>query len=337
MSDIEIILNPEDEFTHTPDSAKNYNESMYFNVFDHQKEIGGWFRLGNRPNEGYAEMTCCIYLPDGKVGFMFSRPKIADNSEMNAGGMKFEVIEPFQELRIQYIGKLLILEEPNQMLDPNLAFKNNPYLECNISISIKGLSPMFGGRAVRKDGKELITDPEKSFSKAHYEQHISGQGQISLGDEIYQIEGYGLRDKSWGPRYWQAIDWYRWLTINISKDLGFMISIVKQGEGSEKKGGIVFKNGVYERLIDSSITTNYDNKKFHKDFIVNANTKDEEFEIKGRVISLIPLRNRREDPEGKLLLTRITEGMTEYTYQGQVGYGMSEYLDQLIDDEPLGP
>tara|TARA_Y100001970_G_scaffold250037_1_gene321361 strand:+ start:44603 stop:45616 length:1014 start_codon:yes stop_codon:yes gene_type:complete len=337
MSDIEIILNPEDEFTHTPDSAKNYNESMYFNVFDHQKEIGGWFRLGNRPNEGYAEMTCCIYLPDGKVGFMFSRPKIADNSEMNAGGMKFEVIEPFQELRIQYIGKLLILEEPNQMLDPNLAFKNNPYLECNISISIKGLSPMFGGRAVRKDGKELITDPEKSFSKAHYEQHISGQGQISLGDEIYQIEGYGLRDKSWGPRYWQAIDWYRWLTINISKDLGFMISIVKQGEGSEKKGGIVFKNGVYERLIDSSITTNYDNKKFHKDFIVNANTKDEEFEIKGRVISLIPLRNRREDPEGKLLITRITEGMTEYTYQGQVGYGMSEYLDQLIDDEPLGP
>ena len=54
MIDIEIILEPQDEFNHEPDEASNYNESMYFNVFDHEKKMGGWFRLGNRPNEGYA-------------------------------------------------------------------------------------------------------------------------------------------------------------------------------------------------------------------------------------------------------------------------------------------
>ncbi len=32
--------------------------------------------MGNRPNEGYAEMTVCLYLPDGRVGFMFKRPHI---------------------------------------------------------------------------------------------------------------------------------------------------------------------------------------------------------------------------------------------------------------------
>ena len=74
MSDIEIKLEPQDEYNHEPDEASNYNESMYFNVFDHNKQMGGWFRLGNRPNEGYAEMTCCIYLPDGRIGFMFGRP-----------------------------------------------------------------------------------------------------------------------------------------------------------------------------------------------------------------------------------------------------------------------
>ena len=37
-----VRLEPEDEYTHTPDAASNYNESMYFNVFDPQKrEI--WF------------------------------------------------------------------------------------------------------------------------------------------------------------------------------------------------------------------------------------------------------------------------------------------------------
>ncbi|GIT33369.1 MAG: hypothetical protein Ct9H300mP3_09000 [Gammaproteobacteria bacterium] len=38
-----------------------------------------------------------------------------------------------------------------------------------------------------------------------------------------------------------------------------------------------------------------------------------------------------------MLTTRIAEGMTEYSYKGQVGFGMSEYLGQIIKDKPLGP
>ena len=65
-----------------PEAAANYNESMYFNVFDHRTQVGGWFRIGNsRPNEGHAEMSVCLYLPGGRVGFMYGRPKIANNDE----------------------------------------------------------------------------------------------------------------------------------------------------------------------------------------------------------------------------------------------------------------
>ena len=79
-----LRLEPQDEYTHTPDAASNYNESMYFNVFDPKAKIGGWFRLGNRPNEGQAEMTTCLYLPDGRVAFMYGKPKISDNAAMTA-------------------------------------------------------------------------------------------------------------------------------------------------------------------------------------------------------------------------------------------------------------
>ena len=54
-------------------------------------------------------------------------------------------------------------------------------------------------------------------------------------------------------------------------------------------------------------------------------------------MSLIPLRNKRKDPQGEELKTRITEAMTEYTFEGKTGYGMSEYLDQIIEGEPVGP
>ena len=43
-----------------------------------------------------------------------------------------------------------------------------------------------------------------------------------------------------------------------------------------------------------------------------------------------------EAPEGVELQTRITEGMTEYRCNGRVGYGMSEYLDQIVDGQPSG-
>ena len=57
---------------------------------------------------------------------------------------------------------------------------------------------MFGGQAVRKDGKSLEKDPEKSFSKAHYEQHTSGKGTIKIDGEEWTVDGLGLRDKSLG-------------------------------------------------------------------------------------------------------------------------------------------
>ncbi len=337
MSELITRLSPEDEYTHQPDKAQNYNESMYFNVFDHNSKMGGWFRLGNRPNEGYAEMTCCLYLPDGRIGFMFGRPRIENNEAMKAGGMEFSVIEPFKKLKVSYKGKILLLSEPKQMLDPSSAFKSNPSVDCEVDLNIEGISPMFGGETVKKDGTSLDLDPEKSFSKAHYEQHISGSGSIRVNEEKWDINGYGLRDKSWGPRYWQAIEWYRWLTINISEDIGFMFSIVHQGEGKERRGGMVFKDGEYELITDCHIESEYDEDTCQTHLKAWGKTEKGEYEVKGKVLSLIPLRNRREDPNGNMLNTRIAEGMTEYTYNGQTGYGMSEYLDQIIDGKPVGP
>jgi hypothetical protein len=51
---------------------------------------------------------------------------------------------------------------------------------------------------------------------------------------------------------------------------------------------------------------------------------------------MVPLRNQRKTPEGERLVTRITEGMTEWKCRGKLGYGLSEYLDQIVDGKPVG-
>ena len=80
-----VRLDASDEFMHELGPETNFNESMYINCFDPAQQVGGWFRMGNRANEGNAEMTVCLYLPpaaDGErrsVGFMYKRPTITNN------------------------------------------------------------------------------------------------------------------------------------------------------------------------------------------------------------------------------------------------------------------
>ncbi|MGH7292376.1 MAG: DUF7065 domain-containing protein, partial [Myxococcota bacterium] len=113
-----MSVKPTDEYMHDNTGESNFNESMYFNFFDPARRVGGFLRLGNRPNEGYAEMTATVFLPDGRVLFDFHRPKIGNNAAFDAGGAKFIVIEPAEKLTTIYAGKPVMLREPREMTDP---------------------------------------------------------------------------------------------------------------------------------------------------------------------------------------------------------------------------
>jgi hypothetical protein len=332
---IVTVLEPSDEYTHEPDPVPNYNESMYLNGFDLDAEVGGWFRIGNRVNEGYAEMTVCIYLPDGRIGFLYDRPKIDNNDKMAAGGLEIGVVKPFEHLTIGFDGKVCLLDDPKQMANPREAFKTNPFVECEVRLDVTGVSPMYGGLPQYDDGSPIETDASKSFAKAHYEQHTAVKGSIQVGAETITLDGLGLRDKSWGPRYWQAVSWYRWLPMIFGPDFAMMLSIVDAG-GSPRRSGMVLDNGEYKMIRDCRIESDYDADDYQTAMRCWARTDDAEYEVTGEVISMIPLRNRRKTDDGEQLHTRITEAMTRYECNGRKGMGMSEYLDQIVDGRAVG-
>ncbi|MCB0976710.1 MAG: hypothetical protein KDB02_04560, partial [Acidimicrobiales bacterium] len=259
MSDptIVTVLEPEDEYPHEPDEAKNYNESMYLNGFDAERGVGGWFRLGNRVNEGYAEMSVCTYLPAGRVGFTFARPEIDTNEKMDAGGLTIEVVKPFEHLTVRYRGKVCVLDDPRQMADPRTAFRNNPWVDCEVDLDHRGVSPMFGGKPQYADGTEIVQDAEKSFSKAHYEQHCAVTGTIRVGDEVIDLDGLGLRDKSWGARHWQAIGWYRWMPLTFTPDFAMVPSVV-----AGHPGGMVLVGDEYHPIRECTIETDWDDDQY---------------------------------------------------------------------------
>ncbi|NJN51863.1 MAG: hypothetical protein HC809_08925 [Gammaproteobacteria bacterium] len=333
---IRIRLDPQDEYTHPIEAAQNFNESMYFNAFDRQRRVGGWFRLANRPNEGKGEMSCCLYLPDGRIGFMFGRPECKNNDAFDGAGMRFEVVEPFKRLKVSYRGKVCLLTNPQDMADPKQAFKTNPIVDAVVELDYEGVSPMFGGEPVKEDGSRIEQKAEEAFARGHYEQHMAAKGHIEIQGERFAIDGLGLRDHSWGPRFWQNIHWYRWLPMNFSRDFAMMVSITCNAKGEQRQGGMVLSDGAYTIIRDARIESRYDANDNQTVMKVWARTDAREYEVEGKVMSLIPLRNRRHSPEGEEMMTRITEGMTEYRCDGHVGYGLSEYLDQIVDGVPVG-
>lgn len=315
---------PEDDFTHPLGSEPNWNESMYFNFFDPEQSIGGFVRLGNRANEGRAEMTVCVFLANGRVLFDFKRAPIENNDAFDAGGLRFEVVEPTDHLRTLYSGKASMLEDARSMADPSSAFRDSPRCTLEIDLDHRAAGPMYGGS---RNNDEVDRDAEKQFAKAHYEQHMAVTGTLEIDGEETRISGYGLRDHSWGPRHWQAIHGYEWLTMNFGPDFGAMISVIRREEsGDERRGGVLVRDGELEIVRDIEIDTDYeDNGLYHRALRIALTTdKGEKLEIEGEVKGFIPLRNRREG-----MTTHIGEGMTEWRCGDQVGYGLSELLRQV--------
>ena len=311
-------VKPEDDYTHQLGPEKNFNESVYFNFFDRNQDRGGFIRIGNRANEGYAEMTTIVFDADGSVLFNYKKPDIASNDEWNVGGARVEVVEPGEEIRTVYEGSLLHMAEPRDMHNPGRAFKENPFKKVQLDLTHFGAGPMYGHVGDAGDGND--------FARAHYEQHMRVVGSLKIeGAETVEIIGHGLRDHSWGPRYWQAIRSYRWITGNFGDDLGMVVSVV-----GDRQGGMFHRGDEFIRISKVDLNTRYESgSSFHKSLTARVELENgESHVIEGHVKNLIPLRNRRSED-----VTYICEGMTEYHLDGKrIGYGLSEYLNQPGDE-----
>ncbi len=335
MAERKVVLLETDDLMHDNSGESNFNESAYYNFYDRNNRLGGFVRMGNRPNEGNAEMTVCVYLPDNSVGFMFKRPEISNNDAHNAGGLKFEVVKPFEHHRVSYQGKLCMLKNPLEMAEPTVAFKNNPYAPCELRLDYHGTAPGWGGELREKtaSGWESLKpsgDATQQFAKGHLEQLGHATGTIKIEGTAYdfKFDGLGLRDHSWGPRYWQAPKYYRWLTMNFDEGIGGMASITVNRDGSEHPGGFMMRKGQPTLNITKvDIETEFaGEQQLHDRIKVTCATSDggAPLVITGKVLSMIPLRNRRAG-----MITRIAEGMTEWRWDDKVGYGLAEYLDHL--------
>ncbi len=325
-------LEPRDEFPHQPDPTDTFNESVYMNGFDPAQRMGGWMRLGNRANEGYAEVSVCLYLPGGRIACQFQRPSIDGNDRFDAGGLCYECVEPFKRCDMSYEGELLLLDDPELLRNPGTLFEQAPRADASVSWVGSGLSPVHGGEPSTAEQETLYG---RDFSRGHFNQHTRIVGSIRVGHEEWTLDGFGWRDHSWGPRTWQAIYAYRLLLANFGEDRGFMLLKNIAPDGRARRLGVMLIDGAYEELVDLDVATKWNASADPESVRVAVATPERRELIEARVITLAPLRNRRPAGE-EVLVSRIAEGFTEFTWGDRTGYGIIEYIERIVDGQPVG-
>ena len=326
-------LDTVDEYGHQPTQDSNFNESVYVNGWDPEQKMGLWMRLGNRVNEGHAELSVCIYLPDGRVACQFLRPDIGTNERHSAGGLDYKVQEPFKAVSMTYSGEAMILDDPQVLREPRKMFKTAPRVTCEVSLSLEGLSPMNGGEPTDPNTETMYG---RDFSIGHFNQHTRSTGRITLGEESWDLKGFGWRDHSWGPRYWTNINFYRLFIANFGVDRGIMMLKRTDREMKVHRRGVLMFDGKYEEIIDMDVMTNWDENKDPKAVRLGVRTAQRAVELKGKIITMAPLRNHRQI-DGESVESRIAEGFTEWVWDdGRPGIGITEYIERLEDGEPVG-
>jgi hypothetical protein len=308
----EIIgdLELSDEHMHPVESDQQFNESMLITFFDVSADSGALMRIGNRANEGYAEVTFCMFTPRQGALFQFLRPPIATNDGFDAGGMQFIVAEPGESLVVSYAGRVALFVDPKSLADPGRAFKEAARADVEVDLKLTALTPMSGNRTGKIGG--------------HYEQHMAVSGHCSIDGAAQDIRGLGNRDHSWGPRSWHRVhqDWTLWCTF--SENLAFAVALTWDAPGARPDVmGTVFRDGAVRIIVDGSVQGTFEaNGLYHT--ALEFELRDDEgesYRVTGRVVRFIPFRHRRGEER-----THIGQAMTEFTLAGTVGYGLSEYL-----------
>jgi hypothetical protein len=327
-------LNDDDEGIHLPGDAENWNESRYLDVWDAATGVGGWFRIGARPNARYAEMSACIYLPDGSVACSFARPVIETNG-LAAGDLSWEIVTPWDENRVRFEGEMMLLRSGWELTDPKTAFSSAPRLPVSVDLTCRtaGLDAALGQDT---DQTHLVFLPGQA--DVHYQHMAHTTGTLRVGDTSYTVDGRGGKDHSWGPRNWHAKIYFRWLTAAIDDRNGFMLSRAV-GPTAERRSGFVLDDGVFHIVDDFSLENVYNEAPTYALRRVTTTVRyaGKELTAVGTTRNWLPARHRQHDERGEMALLRIVKSPTDWEFSdGRAAQGHCEYHDRMIDGIPAG-
>lgn len=313
------ILDESHDFMHPVEGDQAWSESYYFNCYDPGTDTGFYTRCGIRPNEGTMDIGLSFWLPGGGIAHLGSvrEQKVMIDDDLDVGVVKYERLAPLKQWRITASG------------EGGSSVSGKVQLACDVVFD--ALTPAMGGDGQGKDAvDDAAARTRQTVGKGHLEQAGQWSGWIEVNGTRYTLssEARGNRDKSWGPRKWGGPKMWRWFSINIDEATHF--GGIRIGtEAGDLHRGWCWVDGQHASIAEWQVRTELeDDGVTHKVSHVTAIDKlGRSHELRADLLRVEP-GTRGIKPNG----TVVNEGLARWTYEGRVGYGISEYLHQFDGD-----
>ena len=274
---------PEDELLHPQMNAKvdhdGATETQYFGFNVPEENIHGYGYFWHHPKLG--TVTGGVQAWRGSKAHHLASEiydirayqkdsYITDNIDHHKMPCSYQVdvIKPFEELRIQY---------------------RDDARDNAIDITYTALAP-----------------PAMLPDRKHFEQIMKTRGSITLRGKTYAVDGYNVRDRSWGevrPQEPVAFPPSVWLTGVFGDDLAFNFmgtdhpstepdwqSVYQIPDEASLKGGWVYHQGKYSRVVSAVKSTQRDPQSLvplsHE--LELTDEKGQVFQLNGTVTSSAP-------------------------------------------------
>lgn len=329
-----VRLSDADEGVHTPGDQINWNESRYVDFWDAERNVGGWFRIGARPNARYAEMSACVYLSGGRVAFAFDRAEI-DANGLSAGGQRWEVVEPWATTRVAFAGEMSVFADGWILNDPKRAFTESPKVAAEVELTC-ATERLGAAMGQDQDQHRMIFLPGQA--DFHYQHMAHVTGTIRLGDEHFEVAGRGGKDHSWGPRNWHAKIYLRWLTCCIDDDNGFMLTRAV-GPTAQTRSGFVWADREFRVVDGFDMVNHYAGPPNYQLELADVTVRagDLAWTATATPHNYLPARHRQRNERGEEATLRIVKHPATWELSdGRRATGHLEYHDLMVDGVPVG-
>jgi hypothetical protein len=182
-----------DEARHQPGSERLWNESWYFDFVVPDGSLGGWVRLGLYPNVGigwYHALVCGPGRPTVAVADLAVPLPTGAGLEVRAHGLWADHIgtHPLERWQVANEAHGVAVDDPAELYRDD-GGRGDP-------------TPMGLDLDWETDG-----EPYHYGHTTRYEVPCLVHGEVLLGSERIEVDGFGQRDHSWGERDWWRFGW----------------------------------------------------------------------------------------------------------------------------------
>jgi hypothetical protein len=317
-------LRDDDEVWHEmPEGVQNWSENYLSGACFPEGGAGVWLHH-SRPHhdQRFWEEVFTFALPGDR--FLLSKGAtlaIPGGNGAVGPGLTYDCVEPYKRWRKTFHGLARLVSGDEARSGP---LADGPLVAVDMELDWVGAGPVFDMD---------MSDQVWAGVKAHYQQHCRVAGTIEFGGERLELEGFGMRDHSWGPRDLRGVGNHTWIYAEFpsGRRLMYFHHVAAGGAGLLEVGHEMDGDETTPLRAAADLPVPRDPDRWAEPYAVDFHRGDGTVgTVRGEILSGIPLAmtNLSElqlGRPGPHATHHLIECPSRIEWDGETGFGITEW------------